>query len=184
MPGESRTSPRRMDAVEKQRQALALRYGGATYDAIAKALGYASRQGAQMAVEAALKKTLQEPADQLRKLDLGRLDTMLLAIWPAARQGDFPAIDMALKIMVRKAKLLGLDIQAPVPGSSREHPLWTQPVDAVDLSMATNAELDSIIEKARAIQEADKLVSLRGIAAGEAPPPGGKAAFPTGPDHE
>ena len=112
MPGESRTSPRRILAVEKQRQALALRYGGATYDSIAQALHYASRQGAQMAVEAALRKTVQEPADQLRQLDLGRLDAMLLAIWAQARAGNFEAIDMALKILARRAKLLGLD--APV----------------------------------------------------------------------
>ena len=69
MPGESRTSPRRIDAVAKQHKALALRYSGATFDAIAQELGYANRQGAHMAVEAALQKTIQEPADELRQLD-------------------------------------------------------------------------------------------------------------------
>ena len=109
---ESRTSPRRIAAYEKQRQALALRYGGATYDAIAQAVGYRSKQAAQQGVEAALKKTVQEPADQLRQLDLGRIDAMLLAIWAKARAGDYEAIDMVLKLLTRRAKLLGLD--APV----------------------------------------------------------------------
>ena len=112
MPGESRTSPRRLAAVEKQRQALQLRYGGATYYAIAQALGYATAQGALLAVEAGLRRTVQEPADQLRQLDLGRIDAMLLAIWAKARAGDYEAIDMVLKLLTRRAKLLGLD--APV----------------------------------------------------------------------
>jgi hypothetical protein len=109
---ESRTSPRRIAAVEKQSQALELRKAGATYDSIAQTIGYSSRAGAALAVEAALRKTLQEPADELRKLDLERLNTMLLAIWARARQGSLDDIDMVLKILARKAKLLGLD--APV----------------------------------------------------------------------
>ena len=109
---ESRTSPRRIQAVFRQRQALELRLGGAPYHSIASALGYATAYGAQLAIEAALKKTLQEPAEDVRKIELERLDALLLAVWGKARKGDYFAIDAALKILARRAKLLGLD--APV----------------------------------------------------------------------
>ncbi len=101
-----------LDALERQRQALELRKAGVPYAKIAEALGYAHASGAHKAVASALKKTLQEPADDLRKLELERLDAMLFAIWPSVTKGIQPAIDRALRIMERRAKLLGLD--APV----------------------------------------------------------------------
>ena len=158
---ESRTSPRRIEAYEKQRQALALRMAGATFEVIATTLGYASRQGAHMAVEAALHKTIQEPADQLRKLDVERLDALLLAVWQPAKAGSLPHIAAALTILARKAKLLGLDVALPVPGSTKDKPLYIQDVGPVDLSNASDAELDEIIRigsKAAAIREAETIV--------------------------
>lgn len=155
--GESRTSPRRLQAAERQRQALELRKGGVTFNAIAQALGFRSRQAAFESVHAGLRATLQEPADELRILDAERLDGLLLAVWSQARAGSLPHIATALTILARKAKLLGLDVVLPQVGSSRNNPLWTQSTEAIDLSAATDADLDVIIEKARAIQEAGQL---------------------------
>jgi len=45
-------------------------------------------------------------------LELERLDVMLLALWRRVQNGDERAIDRALKIEERRAKLLGLD--API----------------------------------------------------------------------
>jgi hypothetical protein len=63
---------------------------------------------------AALKATLQEPADELRKMELERLDRLLLAVWGQAAKGNQGGIDRALKIMERRAKLLGLDAPTKV----------------------------------------------------------------------
>jgi len=82
---------------------------GATYAAIAQAVGYTNKQGAEWAVRRALQKTIQEPADQMRQLDLHRLDQMLLAVWGRAKGGNLDCIDMVLKILARRARLLGLD---------------------------------------------------------------------------
>jgi len=112
MSGESKSSPRRIAAAEKQRQALELRKGGASYAAIAQALGYATPSGAQAAIDSALKKTIQEPAEKVRQLELERLDAMLLGLWNDARKGHQGAIDRVLRIMERRAKFAGLD--APV----------------------------------------------------------------------
>jgi hypothetical protein len=106
---ESKTSVRRLEAVEKQLKALELRKAGKTFLAIAGELGYASQSGAFKAVISALHKTLQEPADELRVLEIGRIDTALAAIWPQVQGGDLPSVDRFIRLSERRSKLLGLD---------------------------------------------------------------------------
>lgn len=101
-----------LNAIERQRQALELRKAGIPYHTIAQQLGYRSPSGAYKAILSALKRTLQEPADEVRKLELTRLDAMLFALWQQVRSGNQGAIGRALDIEKRRAALLGLD--APV----------------------------------------------------------------------
>lgn len=110
----------RISVADRQRQALELRKAGLSYDLIARRLKYRSRSGAHKAVQTALKKTLREPADELRQLELERLDAMLLGLWPQAQRGNQGAVDRVLKIMERRAKLLGLD---DFPGSTEDKPM-------------------------------------------------------------
>ena len=100
---------RRLQAAARQKQALKLRLAGASYEDIATQLGYAGRGNAWRSVMAALKATLQEPADQVRILEAARLDRLLLGVWTQAAKGNQSAIDRAIKIMERRAKLLELD---------------------------------------------------------------------------
>lgn len=114
---EPMDSERRRAALEKQRQALELRKGGVGYRAIADRLGYKSPSSAHEAVETALRRTIQEPADEVRKLELERLDSLLMAMWPQAiatkeKAANPLAVDRVLRIMARRAAYLGLD--APV----------------------------------------------------------------------
>lgn len=109
MPGESKTSQRRIEAIEKQKQALELRKAGATYEAIAKKLEYANASGAEHAIKAALKATVQDAADTVRQLELERLDGLLINMWKQVQNGNQGAVDRVLRIMERRAKLLGLD---------------------------------------------------------------------------
>lgn len=106
---ESKTSQRRLTATERQQQALELRRAGVGFQEIADEVGYASPSGAYKAVTTALKKTLQEPADEVRRLELERLDRLFRGVWEQATSGDTSALDRALKIMNRRAELLGLD---------------------------------------------------------------------------
>lgn len=109
MSGEHRASRKRIQAAEKQRQALILRKAGATYETIADQLGYSSAAGAHKAVMTALRNTLKEPAEELRQLELARLDQYLVSLAKDLQRGDVKAIHAALKIGERRAKLLGLD---------------------------------------------------------------------------
>lgn len=101
---------RQLDALERQMTALKRRMSGNTYESIAKELGYATAGGAHKAVMAALKKTLQEPSDEMRALEVGRLDELLVTHWPNRKQPQIT--DRILRIMERRAKLLGLDAPA------------------------------------------------------------------------
>lgn len=106
---ESSTSERRLAAIDKQRLALELRKAGVPFTKIAQQLDYEGPSGAYGAVKSALKRTLQEPAAEVRALELDRLDHMLMAHWPAVIKGHIRATELALKIMERRAAYLGLD---------------------------------------------------------------------------
>lgn len=115
--GQCMTSPKMIAAAERARLALEARKSGATYDQIAKQLGYRGPDGAHRAVKRALIRLRQEPADDVRALEIARLDRLLMGQWRAAigtaeTPGDPAAVDRVLKIMARRAAYLGLD--APV----------------------------------------------------------------------
>lgn len=82
---------------------------GKSFPEIAKELNYNSRQAAFDAVSRALDRTEREPADALRRLDLERLDVLWQIQFLNAQGGDVQALAACMKIMERRAKLLGLD---------------------------------------------------------------------------
>jgi hypothetical protein len=147
MSGESKTSPRRIEAVEKQRKALDLRKAGATYAAIAKQLEYAGPTSAERAVKAALNATVKDAADDVRNLEVERLDAMLLGLWKMANSGNLGAVDRVLRIQERRAKLLGLDAPTKVaptdPTGQKEY------TDANNNSALTElrSRLDKLLDK-------------------------------------
>ncbi|PJK03307.1 hypothetical protein CO612_09145 [Lysobacteraceae bacterium NML71-0210] len=88
---------------------MALRKDGLTFAEIAEALAYNSPQAAHDAVKRALDRVVREPALDLLALESERLDGLWKATYPAAKEGDTKAIAACLRIMERRAKLLGLD---------------------------------------------------------------------------
>lgn len=61
------------------------------------------------AVATALGALIRESARELRDLELARLDDLLLGLWADARKGNVAKIGRVLKVMQRRADLLGLD---------------------------------------------------------------------------
>ena len=108
--GESMTSERMLSAVDKQRRALELRKAGYGFQAIADQVGYRSTASAYDAVKSALKKTLQEPADEYRELQRERLEQLWRTIYPQMIKGNFGAIDRGVKILQEMAELQGLNM--------------------------------------------------------------------------
>ncbi len=108
---------RRLEAHWRTLKALELRLAGKGYQAIADELRYKSPASAFKAVQRALKATLQEPADELRRLELSRLDELFDSLWERRHQAH--VVDRLLSIMERRAKLLGLDAPTKVDISHR-----------------------------------------------------------------
>ena len=100
--------PRTAEQHARQLQCLELRLAGASYRTIGAQLGI-SYETVRKDVDLMLKETAQESADIIRQTELARLDRMMLAHWNAALKGDVQATNMVLQVMVRRARLLGLD---------------------------------------------------------------------------
>ncbi len=117
---ESRYSPRRIEAVRKQKLALDLRMAGHHWDVIAREAGYASHSGAIAAVEAALQRTLRPSADSLRALTAERLTKILQVFWPRMIHSDEDAAKICFRALADLRALLGLDAPIKVQVDIRE----------------------------------------------------------------
>lgn len=112
---KNRASKKALDVRRRQLEALELRKQGLGYQAIADRLGYKNVSSAYQAVQAILKATLREPADELRRIEAERLDSLMTAVYRRAQDGDEKALDRVLRVMERRARLLGLDQGVPDP---------------------------------------------------------------------
>jgi hypothetical protein len=97
------------ELVDKEIKVLELRRAGLTWQRIAEETGYADHTGAYAAYKRAIKRTMQQPADELREAELDRIDRLQLALWPKAMKGDNASINTIVRLMERRARLLGLD---------------------------------------------------------------------------
>src|SRR5262249_22712876 len=102
---------KREQAAERRVQALKLRQGGLGYAAIAQALGVSLAQAHNDVTRslADLKAIEQKEAEDLRQLMCLRFDRWLDRLDAKIEKGDAKAIQTAIKIEERRARLLGLD---------------------------------------------------------------------------
>jgi hypothetical protein len=124
---ESKTSARRILAAQRRTKALTLRKAGATFQAIGQALG-CSEQRAHAIISqelARLNKTRAEEAAAVTRLELERLDALQLGVWQKALDGDLDCIATVVRLMQRRAALLGLDRQALLIGNAEDQPFKT-----------------------------------------------------------
>jgi hypothetical protein len=111
----NKTSYERMQRVSA---ILAKRFSGKSLaDIGAEEKPAISPQAVQQLIGRALAVIPKQSTDQIRLLEAGRLDAMQNALWEQCLAGDIGAINTALRIMVRRAAMLGLDLQ---PGFGRE----------------------------------------------------------------
>jgi hypothetical protein len=142
----------RVAAVDRQVRALQLRRSGATYDDIARAVGFASRSGAYKAVARALRERLLEGVDALRSLELERLDRLQLACWPAATANppNLEATRTILRIMAARARLLGLNAATEIKGEILYRSMAEQIAREENVSVEQIlAEAERIVDEAR-----------------------------------
>jgi hypothetical protein len=107
----SQMSPPKVQAAVRRKEAVDLRIEGKTYREIGQELGVTPTRARQLVAEAlaALQKDTSESAEELRRLELDRLDQLQSGLWEEAAGGNLKAVGAALKIMERRARLVGLD---------------------------------------------------------------------------
>lgn len=97
------------DGSEIEAQVVALRTAGRSFEQIAIEAGLSGRSQAFRVLQRALRRHPAERVDDHRAVDLARLDVLTSVVWPRALTGDAKAVGSMLRIMERRARLLGLD---------------------------------------------------------------------------
>lgn len=98
--------------AERRARAMSLRASGATLDLIQQTLGYSGRAAVSKDLSRAMAQAVadqKQSADELRALELMRLDRMQRGLWAAAAGGDPRTAETVLKIIDRRCRMLGLD---------------------------------------------------------------------------
>ncbi|MCG5549170.1 helix-turn-helix domain-containing protein [Halorhodospira halochloris] len=131
--GTSNTAAARLKSAERKARALELRQTGMTYADIGRELGISNAQAHRLVSGALqeIRKRASEEAEQLRTLELSRLDQLHHALWESALGGELRAIDRLLRIMERRAKLLGLDAPTCVAPTNPDGQKSWQPTDSI-----------------------------------------------------
>ena len=109
MAGKARPSRITPSVIEREAEVLKLRRGGLTFDLIAKELGFKHASGAHKAYVNACKRIIVSDVQEIRRVEVERLDIAQTSIWARVLRGEIPAIQTLIRIMERRARLLGLD---------------------------------------------------------------------------
>lgn len=113
-PGKSKTSPAAIETAQRHAKWLELKVAGKSFATIAELHGVAEST-VHEAVTRRLRETIKTPADELRTLELARLDAQLERLLKAIESSNglnAAAESLFLKESERRAKLLGLDAPA------------------------------------------------------------------------
>lgn len=114
----SRANPRRVKAAHMQAVAMRLRIKGYNLIEIAEQMdlldaeGMPNTKAAHALLRDGIKRVRLENVEEFKDLELQRLDALQKVAWRRAANGNLDAMDRVIKIMDRRAKLLGLDAPA------------------------------------------------------------------------
>ena len=109
--------------MARRTKLLALRRDGWAYEDLVTAhpeLGYRTAAHARKDAGRGLEGHLKEAASSLIAQEAMRLDRLQLALWSRAMNGDHQAVREIIRIMERRARMLGLDRQADLYADAAE----------------------------------------------------------------
>ena len=151
---QDETAARRLRNIE-------LRKAGASWDEIAKQLGYADKGAACKDYQRARTlraKKLDEAVDELRALEVERLDRLQLGLWKAAIGGDVKAAAEVRRIVMDRARLTGADTAPEVEARIREEVtasvgaqmavLWGRVLEGLNLTPEQMARVPGLVDAA------------------------------------
>ena len=114
MAKQSKTSAQRLIGAEKRLQALELRKCGATFAEIGKGLGISTQRAHKIVMEELERLAMLRlgNADELRRLELERLEMASIPVVNKVKRGDLQAALVWIKLSESRRKLLGIDAPA------------------------------------------------------------------------
>lgn len=122
--------PNKTERLEGRNGQVYLGYlSGATMEALADRFDVAKSRIHQI-IQEVRDATPAEDLAELRRVDVARLDALTEAHWNLALKGDKDATGNVLKILERRARMLGLDAAAKIEHSGK---VATYRIDGVDL---------------------------------------------------
>lgn len=107
----SKGAPRVLNGSERRIKALELRRRGRSYREIGEALGCSESRAWTIIMEE-MKRIMAERKEEaavIVRMENERLDTLLDAVWDKATKGDVKCVEAVLKIMSRRATMMGYD---------------------------------------------------------------------------
>jgi transposase-like protein len=137
---ERKFSPRRIASREKMVEMLRLKKAGASYADIATKFGCAKSLVFRL-ISRAMSELPREDAEQLRTMELERLDSALLVatrIMSTSNRDEMKlrAIDRIVRISERRSILMGLDVSKPAQqievGAGRDVSIVVSPMIRID----------------------------------------------------
>ena len=112
-----KTGKNEITRAERTGQILDLRKQGKSYRWIGRALGISGARVHKIVTTELdrLNAKSSESMDQIRRMELERIDDLWAESRSLAQSGDVAAINACIRIMERRARLLGLDAQPAGP---------------------------------------------------------------------
>lgn len=111
-PEWAKADPKHATKIKRRKrrlQAIELRNMGATFEYIAKVLGYSHREHARRDIYMTLDKYEANGVEQLRNEEGSRLLMAQAAIWDDVLAGNLKAINAYVKISKRRSEVYGID---------------------------------------------------------------------------
>jgi hypothetical protein len=96
------------ERIDKEREIIELRTEGYVWREIAQQVGM-STAGVYKAYNRAMTRVIAPSIEEHRELELDRLDILQRTYWQPAVNGNLRAADYVLRVIDKRAKLLGLD---------------------------------------------------------------------------
>lgn len=143
---QNKTTPDRVEAAEKRKRAVELRKLHYSYEEIAEELCLSRttvRDYVAKEMEL-LRKETAEQVQEMRDMELKRLDELLKSWFPLAKAGDEKAAGIVLKAQERRAKLVGLDAPVKQELTGKDGGAIKTVSTTADLSGLTDAQLEQL----------------------------------------
>lgn len=109
----ARWGPGQIEREERDRKCVEMRVAGHDWSTICETLGYSSPGHARDRYTLYLERLPpREGIEEQRELEMARLDRLATALEPKIANNDVRAVEVAIKLLERRARLAGYDMPA------------------------------------------------------------------------